>query len=63
MNAFLESPWPALVLGVMAGVVADRHGDRRLFLVSLVLLTTAGFLGLHALATPGIVLDQWFCNM
>lgn len=47
-----------VVLGVMAGVVADRHGDRRLFLVSLVLLATAGFLGLHALATPGVVLDS-----
>ena len=47
-----------VTLGVIAGVVADRHGDRRLFLVSLVLLTTAGFLGLHALATPGVVLDS-----
>jgi class 3 adenylate cyclase len=47
-----------VVLGVMAGVVADRHGDRRLFLVSQVLLMTAGFLGLHALATPGVVLDS-----
>ncbi len=46
-----------VVLGVMAGVVAERHGDRRLFLVSLVLLTTAAFLGVHALATPGVVLE------
>lgn len=46
-----------VVLGAIAGVVADRHGDRRLVLVSLVLLTTAGFLGVHALATPGVVLD------
>jgi adenylate cyclase len=45
-----------VVLGAMAGVVADRHGDRRLVLVSVVLLTTAGFLGVHALATPGVVL-------
>ena len=28
----------------------------RLFLVSMVLLTSAGFLALHALATPGVVL-------
>jgi len=48
-----------LVLGLVIGGAAERHADSRTFLVSLVLLTSAGFLGLHALATPGVVLaDQ-----
>jgi adenylate cyclase len=37
--------------------VARRRGDARLFLVSLGFLAAAGFLGLHALATPGVLLD------
>jgi adenylate cyclase len=48
-----------LVLGLAIGGAAEQHADSRTFLVSLVLLTCAGFLGLHALATPGVVLaDQ-----
>lgn len=48
-----------LVLGLVIGGAAEQHADSRTFLVSLVLLTSAGFLGLHALATPGVVLaDQ-----
>ena len=34
-----------------------RRGDARLYLVSLAFLAAAGFLGLHALATPGVLLD------
>lgn len=45
-------------LGILTGSVADRYGDTRTFLVSLVLLTSAGFLGLHALATPGVLLAE-----
>ncbi len=41
------------VLAYATGEAARRRGDARLFLVSLSLLVSAGFLGLHALATPG----------
>jgi class 3 adenylate cyclase len=47
----------AVVLGLLVGRAARRRGDARLFLVSLVFQVTAAFLGLHALATPGVVLD------
>lgn len=40
------------------GVAARRRADARVFLVSLAFLAAAGFLGLHALATPGILLDS-----
>jgi adenylate cyclase len=46
-----------VVLGVVVSEVARRSVDARLFLVSMVLLTSAGFLGLHALATPGVLLS------
>ena len=36
---------------------ARRRGDARLFLVSLAFGCASGFLGLHALATPGVLLD------
>ena len=44
-------------LAVVTGDWARRRGDARLLLVSLAFLTAAGFLGLHALATPGVLLD------
>jgi adenylate cyclase len=37
---------------------AVRRGDARVFLVSLAFLSAAGFLGLHALATPGVLLAK-----
>ncbi|HEU4658325.1 MAG TPA: adenylate/guanylate cyclase domain-containing protein [Capillimicrobium sp.] len=37
---------------------AQRRGDARVMMVSLAFLAAAGFLGLHALATPGVLLDQ-----
>jgi adenylate cyclase len=37
--------------------VALRRADARLFLVSLAFFAAAGFLALHALATPGVLLD------
>lgn len=46
----------AVVLGLLVGAGARRRGDARLFLVSLVFQVTAAFLGLHALATPGVLL-------
>jgi adenylate cyclase len=45
------------VLGLAMSEVARRRGDARVFLVSLVFLATGGFLALHALATPGVLLD------
>jgi adenylate cyclase len=46
------------LLAYATGEVAARRGDGRLFLVSLGFLAAAGFLGLHALATPGVLLDS-----
>jgi class 3 adenylate cyclase len=46
-----------VALGMVVSEVARRSRDERLFLVSMVLLTSAGFLALHALATPGVVLN------
>jgi adenylate cyclase len=48
----------SVVLGYLAGEAARRLGDARLFLVSLAFMTSAGFLGLHALATPGVLLAK-----
>jgi adenylate cyclase len=50
----------ALVNGILAyatGEAAHRRGDARLFFISLAFLVSAGFLGLHALATPGVLLE------
>jgi len=44
----------ALALGTNAA--ASRRADGRIVLVSLAFLASAGFLGLHALATPGVLL-------
>ena len=46
-----------VAFGLIVSEVARRSRDERLFLVSMVLLTSAGFLSLHALATPGVVLS------
>ncbi|MBD0292041.1 MAG: adenylate/guanylate cyclase domain-containing protein [Jiangellaceae bacterium] len=45
-----------VVLAVITSGAATARGDARLFLVSLALIASAGFLGLHALATPGVLL-------
>jgi adenylate cyclase len=42
-------------LGYAISVAARRRHDARLFLVSLAFVSAAGFLGLHALATPGVL--------
>jgi adenylate cyclase len=44
-------------LGLVIGEAARRRRDARVALVGLTLLTSAGFLGLHALATPGVLLS------
>jgi len=47
-----------LALAYATGSAARRRGDARVFLVSLAFLSAAGFLSLHALATPTVLLDQ-----
>ncbi len=44
-------------LAYATGVAAERRSDARVALVSLAFLTCSGFLGLHALATPRVLLD------
>jgi adenylate cyclase len=46
------------ILAYATGVAARRRGDRRVHLVSLSFLAASGFLALHALATPGVLLDK-----
>src|SRR6476660_4885430 len=48
---------PAL-LGWSIGTVACRRADARLLLVSLAFVAAAVFLGLHALATPKVLLEK-----
>ena len=48
----------SVALGFLAGEAARRLDDARLFLVSLAFVTSAGFLALHALATPGVLLEE-----
>jgi adenylate cyclase len=45
------------VLAYATSVAASRRGDARVLMVSLAFLASAGFLGLHALATPGVLLQ------
>lgn len=47
----------SVLLSLRIGEEARRRVDARLFLVSLAFLSSAGFLALHALATPGVVLS------
>ena len=44
-------------LAYATSAAAYRRNDARVFLVSLAFLSAAGFLALHALATPGVLLD------
>jgi class 3 adenylate cyclase len=48
----------AFVLAYAAGEAADRRGDARVFLLSLGFLVTGGFLALHAIGTPGVLLNN-----
>ncbi len=45
-------------IGFGMSEAALRRADARIFLVGLAFLTSAGFLGLHALATPGVLLEK-----
>jgi adenylate cyclase len=46
------------VLGIAMSEAATRRDDARLFLVSMALLASAGFLALHALATPEAIVKE-----
>src|SRR5215470_14006038 len=48
----------AFTLAYLAGQAADRRGDARVFLLSLAFLATGGFLAVHAIGTPGILLND-----
>jgi len=43
-------------LGYAVSIAARRRRDARLLLISLAFIVSSGFLGLHALATPGVLL-------
>ncbi|MFI6299219.1 adenylate/guanylate cyclase domain-containing protein [Nonomuraea sp. NPDC050790] len=45
-----------VTLGLMVSEASRRRQDARLFLVSMVFLTSAGFFFLHGLATPRVIL-------
>jgi adenylate cyclase len=47
-----------VALASVTNVAAGRFHDARLTLLSLAFLASAGFLGLHALSTPGVLLDS-----
>jgi adenylate cyclase len=46
----------ATALGYTVTVAARRRRDARLMVISLAFISGAGFLGLHALATPGVLM-------
>ena len=46
----------SFVLGLLMAEAASRRGDARVLLVALAFLVSSGFLALHALATPSVLL-------
>lgn len=48
----------SVALALFTNEAASRRADARIVLVSLAFLVSAGFLGLHALATPGVLLPE-----
>ena len=47
----------SFLLGLLMAEAAGRRGDARVLLVALAFLSSSGFLALHALATPGQLLE------
>jgi adenylate cyclase len=47
----------SVALGLATSAAARQRSDARVFLVSLAFLSSAAFLGLHALATPDVLLS------
>src|SRR3954468_3980463 len=54
----LTAAGASFAVGWAVSSAGRRRRDARLFLVSLACLASAGFLGLHALATPGVLLGK-----
>jgi class 3 adenylate cyclase len=54
----LAAALASVALGTLIGGAARRRRDARLILVSLAFVAAAGFLGLHALATPDVLLGR-----
>ncbi|HEX4746552.1 MAG TPA: adenylate/guanylate cyclase domain-containing protein [Gaiellaceae bacterium] len=52
----LGAAFVATALGFSVATDARRRHDARLFLISLAFIVSAAFLGMHALATPGVLL-------
>jgi adenylate cyclase len=52
----LVSALLSFALGLLMAEAAARRGDARVLLIALAFLAASGFLGLHALATPGVLL-------
>ncbi|HXV95521.1 MAG TPA: adenylate/guanylate cyclase domain-containing protein [Gaiellaceae bacterium] len=52
----LVSALLSFLLGFLMAEAAARRGDARVLLVALAFLASSGFLALHALATPGVLL-------
>jgi class 3 adenylate cyclase len=52
----LASALLSFLLGLLMAEAASRRGDARVLLVALAFLVASGFLALHALATPGVLL-------
>lgn len=48
----------SVAVGWAVSSAGRRRRDARLFLISLACLSSAGFLGLHALATPGVLVGK-----
>jgi class 3 adenylate cyclase len=55
---FLTIGSGVMLLAYAAGEAADRRGDARVFLLSVAFLATGGFLALHAVGTPGILVSK-----
>jgi class 3 adenylate cyclase len=55
---FLTIGGGAVVLAYLAGEAAERRGDARVLLLSLAFLVTGGFLAVHAIGTPGVLLSD-----
>src|SRR3954470_13328345 len=55
---FLPGGAVDFALAYAAGDAARRRGDARVLLISLAFLATGGFLGLHAIGTPGILFER-----
>ncbi|OBH62282.1 hypothetical protein A5685_24225 [Mycobacterium colombiense] len=53
----LSASTVSVVLGALIARASRARDDARLWLVSLVFMTTAGFFGVHAVFTPGVLFD------